>query len=303
MTTDATTIDTAAATAFLAGHGRVLDRRRLALLLGTGDAAGVLGALEAYRNADGGYGWGLEADLRSPESQTGAALHAFEALAEVAPVRSARAVELCDWLAGVSLPDGGVPFALPVTDPAGSAPWWLDADQDASSLQITAAVCAQALRVARHDPDVAGHPWLAGAVDYCVTAAATVDRSTHPYELSFALQALDAAADRHPDARAALARLAGLLPADGALPVPGGAEGETLRPLDYSPLPGGPLRELLPDGVIAADLDRLAALQQPDGGWVVDFVSASPAGSLAWRGYATVEAVAILRAHGATGGG
>ncbi len=300
------TIDTAAATAFLAGHGRVLDRRRLALLLGTGDADGVLAALDAYRNADGGYGWGLEADLRSPESQPGAALHAFEAMAEVAPVRSPRAVELCDWMARVSLPDGGVPFALPVTDPAGSSPWWLGADQDASSLQITGAVTSQALRVARHDPDVAAHPWLAGAVEYCVRAAARVDGSTHPYELSFALQALDAAADRHAGAAAALGRLVGLLPADGTLPVPGGAEGEMLRPLNYSPWPGGPLRELLADAVIAAELDRLAGLQQPDGGWVVDFVSSSPAGALEWRGYATVEAVAILQAHaeiGAAGGG
>jgi hypothetical protein len=47
--------------------------------------------------------------------------------------------------------------------------------------------------------------------------------------------------------------------------------------------------------VISADLDRLAALQQDDGGWIVDFVSASPAGSLDWRGYTTVRAIDILR--------
>lgn len=39
---------------------------------------GALAALSAYRNPDGGYGWGLEADLRARESQPGAALHAFE---------------------------------------------------------------------------------------------------------------------------------------------------------------------------------------------------------------------------------
>jgi hypothetical protein len=122
-----------------------------------------------------------------------------------------------------------------------------------------------------------------------------------PYELAFALQALDGAVERHPEAPAVLAKLVGLLPADGSLPVPGGAEGETLRPLHYSPSPDGPLRGLLPDGVIEADLTRLAGLQQPDGGWVVDFVSGSPAATLAWRGYATVEAVAILRAHGVAG--
>src|SRR4051812_47629924 len=106
--------DLAAATSFLATAGRQLDRRRLHLLLGGGDPAGVLSALDGYRNADGGYGWGLEPDLRSRESQPTAAMHAFEVLAEVGPVTSPHAVELCDWLLRVSLPDGGLPFALPV---------------------------------------------------------------------------------------------------------------------------------------------------------------------------------------------
>ena len=40
------------------------------------DPSGLLAALDGYRNPDGGYGWGLEPDLRTPESQPGAALHA-----------------------------------------------------------------------------------------------------------------------------------------------------------------------------------------------------------------------------------
>ena len=40
---------------------------------------------------DGGYGWGLEGDLRSPESQPAAALHAFEVFEEVAPATTPRA--------------------------------------------------------------------------------------------------------------------------------------------------------------------------------------------------------------------
>ena len=51
--------------------------------------------------------------------------------------------------------------------------------------------------------------------------------------------------------------------------------------------------------VVAADLDRLAAGQRADGGWEVDFTAYSPAAALEWRaGYATVEAVGVLRAHG-----
>jgi hypothetical protein len=71
-------IDLPAATSFVTTHARILDRRRLRLLLGDGDPEGVLAALDAYRNLDGGFGWGLEPDLRSAESQPAAGLHAFE---------------------------------------------------------------------------------------------------------------------------------------------------------------------------------------------------------------------------------
>src|SRR5688572_20529064 len=131
-----------AARGFMAGHARVLDRRRFELLFDGAGAEPVLAALGAYRNPDGGYGHGLEPDLRAPESQPAAALHAFEVFAEVAPVTAPEAVELCDWLDAVTLPDGGLPFALPIEDASGSAPFWAEADPRAFSLQITAIVAA-----------------------------------------------------------------------------------------------------------------------------------------------------------------
>jgi hypothetical protein len=69
---------------------------------------------------------------------------------------------------------------------------------------------------------------------------------------------------------------------------------DTSRCLDMAPHPGRPARTLFADEVIAADLERLAALQQDDGGWIVDFPSSSPAAALESRGYTTVRAVDIL---------
>jgi hypothetical protein len=83
-----------AARSFMATHGRVLDRRRFELLFDGADAEPVLAALRAYRNSDGGYGHGLEPDLRAPESQPAAAWHAFEVFADVAPVTAPEAAEL-----------------------------------------------------------------------------------------------------------------------------------------------------------------------------------------------------------------
>lgn len=290
------TLDLSAATSFMARHARILDRRRFQLLLGETDVGAVLAAVDAYRNPDGGYGWGLEPDLRAPESQPGGALHAFEVFEDIRPATTARAAELCDWLASVSLPDGGLPFALPVTDPAGCAPFWAQADPSVSTLQSTAFVTSTALRVAVHDPAVAAHPWLERATRYCLDAIRAIETAPHAIALAFAIRFLDAAHDTHPEEAAALLdHLGTFIPDNGLMHVDGGAAGEMIRPLDTAPAPDRPARKLFTSEVIDAELRRLAEQQQDDGGWPVDFTSYSPAATLEWRGYATVSAVSILQ--------
>jgi hypothetical protein len=287
-------IDLAAASAFMTTHARTLDRRRFARRFGAGKPEGVLAALETYRNPDGGYGWALEPDLRSPESQPGPSLHAFEVFEDVAPRTTPRAAELCDWLGTVSLADGGLPFALPVTDRAGCAPWWADADPTVSSLQITAVNAAVAARVACHDPVLAAHPWLAGATDYCLAEIDALDPTCHALVHAFSVQFLDAVVDTRPEAGPLLDRLTGWIPADGSVLVEGGTDDERMRPLDFAPFPGRPARARLAPAVVAADLDRLAARQQDDGGWPVEWATFSPASTLEWRGHLTVRALTIL---------
>src|SRR5688572_13926283 len=260
-----------AARGFMAGHARLLDRRRFELLFEGGDAEPVLAALRAYRNADGGFGHGLEPDLRARASQPAAAWHAFEVFADVAPVRAPEALELCDWLDAVALPDGGLPFALPIDDPSGCAPFWAQADARAFSLQITAIVAAHANRVAAHDPAVAGHPWLARATSCCLAAIDALEAAPAAYELAFAVRFLDAVHDREAAAPGLLARLGGHVPRDGRLRVTGGLADEALRPVDLAPEPERPARSLLDEAAVEADLARLAAEQHDDGGWSVDF--------------------------------
>ena len=291
-------IDLPAATSFMATHARVLDHRRFELIAGDGDPAAVFAAVDGYRNADGGYGWGLEPDLRSPESQPGGALHALEAFGDAAALATTtpRAAELCDWLERATLDDGGLPFALPVTDTAGVAPFWASWDPQRSSLQITSYVAAAALELAEHDRAVAAHPWLATATRYCLKAIDAIDPDAHALVVAASLLFLDALSATDPQAAAVAAdRLRPLVPRDGRLRVAGGAEDEAMHPLDLAPTPNGPARALIDDEAIEADLARLERDQQPDGGWHVDFDSYSPAATLEWRGYTTVKAIDVLK--------
>lgn len=288
---------------FMDAHARLLDRRRFELLLGDGDPEATLATLATYANGDSGFGWALHPDLRTATSQPVGAMHVFEILEEVAAATSPIAASLCDWLNRVSLSDGGLPFALPFDDGAGSAPMWARADSSGSSLLITCAVCAIANRIADRYPAVAEHTWLARGTDYCLGKIAAMDRPSMAIEFRFVLQLLDALHDEDAQAAGELRRLGAFLPASGTMPVEGGAEDEAMRPLDFSPEPDRPLRALIGAETITAALDGLAAEQDPDGSWDVDFTVYSPAAKLEWRGEATVRAIRVLKANGRLGAG
>jgi hypothetical protein len=287
-------VDLDAATRFMDTHARLLDRRRLHLLLGTGTPDDVLAALDAHRNPDGGYGWALEPDQRSATSQPVAVMHALEVLADIRDTTTSRPTELCDWLARHTLPDGGVPFGLPHNDTAGSAPHWVTADPTVSSLQMTTQLAAQAHRLARHRPDIAAHPWLGSATTYCLDAIEQITETPHAYELMFAIRFLDTVTTDTAHTRLLIDRLARYVVSDGPTPVTGGAEGEALNLLDFTPYADAPSRESFGSDAIAADLRRLAADQKPDGGWTVAYPAFSPAAALEWRGYATLQAITTL---------
>jgi hypothetical protein len=282
----------------MATHARLLDRRRSQLILGGGTTKAALAALAAYSNADGGYGSGLEPDLRSSSSQPVSALHAFEVFEDIVPDTAPEATRLCDWLGSITLPDGGLPFALPIADPAGCAPFFVDVNPAQSSLHVTSMLAAIAHRIARHDKAVRDHEWLATATEYSLRCIRGIERPGHALEFRYALQFLDTVHDSVPGADTELRRLGGFIPASGSMVVGGGVEGEAMNPLDFAPEPGRPIREFFSDTAIETELDRLVAEQREDGGWTVDWGSFSAAAAFEWRGWATVRALKVLRSNG-----
>jgi hypothetical protein len=280
-------VDLPAAETFVLTNARLLERYRFAHLVHGAPAAAVRTALLAYRNPDGGFGNALEPDVRAASSEPVAVLHALEVLAAIDALDDPVVRAAADWIGTVAGPDGGVPFALPAAADAPRAPWM---QPDPAASPFTFAVAALLLR-ARLD-----HPWLRAATALCWTLLDEPDR-LEGYWFKCALEFLDATNDT---ARrdAVLPGLADRLDPDGSIPVAGGIEGERLTALTLSPHPGAPSRALFTAAQLEEALDELAAGQQEDGGWTIDWLAWSPAATLESRGLVTVRALATLRAHG-----
>jgi hypothetical protein len=278
--------DLSAAERFVLANARLLDRHRLAMLLHAAPVAPVLQALRAYRNPDGGFGHALEPDVRAPGSEPASTLHALEVLSEAGTLDDPMVAGAAAWIGTIAGPDGTVPIALPAAAGYPHAPWMVPRPGE---FHLTPALAARLWEAGSADP------WLGRATDWCWAKVEGPD-ALAGYWVKFSLDFLDHVPDRE-RARAAIDRLRGRLGRDGSLPVSGGTEGERLTPLALSPRPGLRSRALFSEEQVDADLDRLEAGQQADGGWAFDWLHWSPGQTVEWRGAVTVQAIATLASH------
>lgn len=287
-------VDLAAAERFLLTNGRVLERHRLAVLLQTGTVDRVLAALRVYRNPDGGFGHALEPDARGAHSEPLSTQAALDVLDEVGALQDPLVADALTWIASIAGPDGGVPFALPAVLDAPHAPW-IAPGTSGSHLTFAFAALAHRARWS-FGAETETQTWINRAVAWSWERLED-PRDLAAYDVKFGLAFLDATPDDH-RARAAIARIAPLIRADGTLPVSGGTDDEQLTALTLSPRPGTRSRALFDAEAIDGELDRLEAGQQPDGGWTFDWGTWCPAQAVEWRGLVTLSALATLIAHG-----
>jgi hypothetical protein len=290
MTTPTTrkTPDFDAAAGFIAGHARVLDRRVFERLFGGGPAGPVRDAVAAYRNADGGFGHGLEPDCRAAASQPAAVEMALRIMDLADAWDETLVRDAVDWLVTVAPAEGGATFVLPTVSEGPHAPWWVPAD--GASLIQTGQIAG--LLHARGF----AHPWLEGATKVMWERIAGLSEPSG-YEMFGVLAFLEHVPDRA-RAKAAFQRTGPLLLERGLVALDPAAPGETHSPLDFAPLPGSIARGLFDAATIDAHLDHLAAGQRDDGGWMFNWPSWSTAAEADWRGFITVDALRVLRANG-----
>ena len=96
---------------FILTNARMIERRLFDFHFANGDNKGVVHAVYAYRNSDGGFGHGMEPDTASPESQPLFSIMALELLDEVGYLT--KEVILNDFM----------PYFERITTDKGGIPW------------------------------------------------------------------------------------------------------------------------------------------------------------------------------------
>lgn len=271
---------------YLQLHGRLIDRLRFEALFRGGARERVLDVLRSYQNPDGGFGNALEPDLRGAGSQPEPVEVAFWILDELDAFDSPMVPAACDYLAGVSAPDGGVPFVLPSVRDTPHAPWWETPDEPPGSLVPTASIAGLL-----HKHGIT-HPWLATATDFCWSRIAAITETT-PYEARAVVTFLELVSDR-PRAEAEFARLREAILATVSLDP--ATSGDAHFPLDFAPEPAR--LPLFTQDVLDTHLDALLAAQSGDGGWNGNWLMWTPLVAHEWGGYVTVLRLRTLRAYG-----
>jgi len=286
------TPDFDAAAAFLAGSARVLDKRMFQRLFCGGTAEPVRDAVAAYRNADGGFGHGLEPDLRTPASQPAAVEMALRIMDSCDAWDEALVRDAVDWLVTIEPAEGGAGFVLPSVSAGPHAPWWVPAEGNPASLIQTGQIAG--LLYARE----MAHPWRDRATELMWSKLDTLTQSEPGgYEMFGVLAFLENVPDRA-RAESVFGQVGPLLLSRGIVTLDPDAPGETHGPLDFAPLPASMARRLFEPAVIEAHLDHLAGAQREDGGWTFNWMAWSTAAAADWRGFLTMENLRILRANG-----
>ncbi len=269
---------------------RLLERHRFASLFLDGERQAVLEALHPYQNPDGGFGNGLEPDVRAPVSQPMPTWTALCILDEAEAFGDSMVMRACDYLLSITTAEGGVPFALPSVCDYPHAPWWETGDQPPASLNPTAAIAAL---LHKHRVE---HPWLTAVTEYCWQQLDSMGQ-TNPYEMRAVLPFLDWVSDRKL-AEKVFARIGPKILEQRLVVLTPTTQQDTHTPLNFAPGPQCLARRLFSDEVIEAHLDALASSQQEDSGWQFNWLAWSPAATLEWRGIVTIEALVTLRAYG-----
>ena len=275
---------------FIRTEARVVERRLFATLFEGAPAAGVSAALGAYRNADGGFGHGLEPDKLCPVSLPLDVEVAFETLATAGHADADLLGPACDYLTTLTTAEGAVPLCTPAIEDyprAEHVSEWMYAP----GANPTSGLAALLLEL-----DFS-HPWRDTATAYTWQILETGKLPDEVHALKEILLFLTHTSDRTRAEKHAPAVVEQLL-RNNQFQIDPNATGYGLNPLHIAPRADSPWRGSFTAEQIDGHLDKLAADQQEDGGWPITWDPPGTASRLAWRGRVTLDALRTLHSYG-----
>ena len=281
---------------FILRQGRLLERRLFATRFEGAPAGGVVDVLRGYRNDDGGFGHGLEPDIRCPASLPIDVEVALHAMATAGTTDEQLVGGACDYLAKVAAEadsGGAVPPAFPVIETYPRAAHWTEWTYE-PGLNPTAGLVGVLRRLG------AEHAWIDEATAWCWSQVEDAELPDEAHALSEVLAFLEHVPERG-RAEAAASRVRDRLASAPLFKLDPEAEGYGLSPLSFAPAADSRWRALFSDEIISAHLEHLAGQQEPDGGWPITWDPPSEASKLEWRGVVTLGALRTLTSYGRIG--
>ncbi|MGZ3581121.1 MAG: hypothetical protein ACXWP6_00065 [Ktedonobacterales bacterium] len=294
-----------AARAFILGRARPLERALYAHVFEGADAGGALDALATYQNADGGFGHGIEPDLRTPASSVYATSVALQMLRDTKTPATHPLVEraMAYLLATYDAAGEVWPIIPPAANDAPHAPWWTWSETLAENcggfranpraeivgyLYDYAALVPQELRARLTDAVVTHAEALPDAMEMhdLLCYLRLVETRTLP----------DAARERLRERLTRAVRATVVFDAEAW-------GGYGLMPLDAAPSPNAAFASEVRDAV-ERNLDYAIAQQADDGSWSPAwswedaYPDAWAAARVEWQGVLTLKTLRSLRDWG-----
>lgn len=297
----------AAAQTYIMTSGRTLDRARFQVHFAGGDPAEVVDALAAFQNDDGGFGHGLEPDLRTPASSAIATSMALAIMREVdAPTRDPLVNAAVRYL--LRTYDGAEhvwPIVPPAVEDAPHAPWWTYAESKTAfngfRINPKASLLGHLYHFATKLDAVTSLLEVAGQ-SLLEDVAAIPDDELGMHDFLALLDLISTA--NVPDAlqrplTGKLRRATNILVATD----PARWAEYTLQPLQVAPAPDSLLASAIDQAAIEANLDYRIDEQTADGSWDLpwswDFVDARAWAQAEkdWKGFHAVNNLRIFAAY------
>ena len=267
------------ALAFINEQGRPLEFAWARHRCAGGPRRDVLDALAAYQNDDGGFGRGLEVDIKAPDSEPFAARLAMLVLISIGAGPSEPVVRrLAGWLDQAQDDDGCWRFPPGVFEHP-LAPWFVG--WTFPNLNPALCLAGGATRLGIGTDRLQAR---VRALADRMASSEEVERGEF-YALLAYLEYFPWIV--HPRSDAFVTALAARI--ERTAREGGYADAEHF--FEHAGPPDGPIAGRLPADLVAAQLDRLQAEQQADGGWLSPY-------DPAWRSWATASSAVTLQAYG-----